>query len=353
MSKQIKLTVDGIIVSVPEGATILQAAEYLGTTIPTLCHDDRLEPHGGCRLCVVEVEGMRGLPPSCSTRAREGMVVKTNTPLLTQVRKSLIELLLADHPAECTTCIGNLHCSLQNMAAQFGIRERRLRDLPRKSVFDDSHPLFSRDLRKCVLCAKCVRVCREINGAAAIDLTGRGFDTKVEPFGDLPIIKSICEACGECVEACPTAALTEKKIVGHLWQLEQIPTTCPYCGVGCQIDLHVNRQENRIVRVTGRRKVAPNDGMLCVKGRFAYDFVSSPKRLSQPMIRKNGKQEAVSWEEALDYTARRLRDIRREHGPDTICAVASSRDNNENVYAVAKFMRAAIGTNNVDNCART
>jgi NADH-quinone oxidoreductase subunit G len=353
MSKEIKLIVDGTILSVPEGVTLLQAAEGNGITIPTLCHDDRLAPYSGCRLCVVEVEGMRGLPPSCSTRAREGMVVKTDSPLLRQVRKTLIELLLADHPADCTTCIGNLDCTLQELAAEFGIRERRLRDLPRKSFFDDSHPLFSRDSSKCVLCAKCVRACREINGVAAIDLAGRGFDTKVEPFGNLPIVKSICEACGECVEACPTAALAEKKIIGPLRQLERIPTTCPYCGVGCQIDLHVNRRENIIVRVTGRRNVAPNDGMLCLKGRFAYDFVSSPKRLAEPMVRKNGRHETVSWEEALDYTARRLADIQREHGPDAISAIASSRDNNENVYSVAKFMRAAIGTNNVDNCART
>jgi formate dehydrogenase major subunit len=285
----------------------------------------------------------------------EGMVVRTDTEEVSVARRTIVDLLLADGIHNCLSCDMCGACELQEAAYRLGIEtpsERR--EAPPQPV-DASHPMIVRNPDKCILCFRCIKACNEVVVNGVLDIAYRSTRSLVIADQQLPLGESSCQGCGECVQLCPTGALIEKKSEGHgrTWNFEQVRTTCPYCGVGCQIRLHVDRQANRIVKVTGVEGAPPNDGMLCVKGRFGYDFPSSPKRLTQPLIRRNGSHEPVTWEEALDYTASRLREIREIHGADSISAVSSSRDNNENSYAAQKFMRAAIGTNNVDNCART
>jgi len=343
--KMVKITIDGKELEVPAGITVLEAARRAGIHIPTLCADDQLEPYGGCRLCVVEIEKMRGLPPSCATYVQDGMVVRTNTEEIQRVRKLVVELLLSDHPQDCLTCPKNLHCELQKLAEEMGIRERRLRQLTRESIYDDSNAFFFRDMQKCVLCAKCVRACKEINGTSAIEITRRGFDSLIQPFGDVPLAESICESCGECVERCPTGALSIKK---QEWPEKEVPTICPYCGTGCGLLLGV--KDGKVVSVRGDKNNPTNSGQLCVKGRFgSFEFVNHPERLKKPLIKKNGKFEEVSWKEALDYVASKLKPY---IGTDQVACLSSAKCTNEENYLMQKFARAVLKTNNVDHCAR-
>jgi formate dehydrogenase alpha subunit len=343
--KKVSLTIDGKGIEVEQGITVLEAAKRAGIYIPTLCADDRLEPYGGCRLCLVEIEKMRGLPPSCTTYVQDGMKVRTNTEEIQKIRKMLIEMLLSDHPYDCLTCTSNLHCELQKLAEEFGIRERRLRPLARESIYDDSNAFFFRDMTKCVLCAKCVRVCMEINGVAAIDISRRGYASVVQPFGDVPLAESICESCGECVEACPTAALSIKK---QEWPDKEVPTICPYCGTGCGILLGI--KDEKVVSIRGDKDNPTNRGQLCVKGRFgSYEFVGHPDRLKKPLIKRNGEFAEASWEDALDLVAEKLRPY---HGADQFAALSSAKCTNEENYMMQKFARAVMRTNNVDHCAR-
>ena len=345
--KKIRLTIDGREVEAGPRTTVLEAATQAGIFIPTLCAHDQLEPFGGCRLCIVEIEGMRGLPPACMTLVRGGMKVRTDTEEIRQSRKLLVELMLADHPRDCLTCTSNLHCELQSLAERFGIRERRMRDLPREHIFDDSNAFFFRDMEKCVLCAKCVRVCREINGVAAIELTQRGFKTDIQPFGDMPLAESVCESCGECVEACPTGALSIKNMVHPE---KEVASICPYCGTGCGLLLGV--RDGKVMSVRGDRENPTNRGRLCVKGRFGvHEFIHHPERLTRPLVRKtkDGELEEVSWDEALDHVAARLKPL---IGTGEFAALSSAKCSNEENYLMQKFTRAVMKTNNVDHCAR-
>jgi formate dehydrogenase alpha subunit len=293
----------------------------------------------------VEIEKMRGYPPACATAVAEGMKVKTNTLEIHGIRKMLIEMLLSDHPYDCLTCAKNLHCELQKLAEEFGIRERKLRKLTRESILDESDAFYFRDLQKCVLCAKCVRTCAEVNGVTAIDLRGRGFVSLVQPFGDIPIRESVCESCGECVERCPTAALSIKK---QVWPEKEVPTICPYCGVGCGILLGI--KQGRVVSARGDRSNSTSRGQLCVKGRFgAFEFVNHPARLKKPLIKKDGEFHEASWPEALDYIAEKLKPF---IGADQFAALSSAKCTNEENYLMQKFARAVMKTNNIDHCAR-
>jgi predicted molibdopterin-dependent oxidoreductase YjgC len=343
--KKIKLTLDGREIAVEPGITVLEAARRVGVHIPTLCADDQLEPYGGCRLCVVEIEKMRGLPPACATTVQDGMVVRTNTEEIRRTRKLLVELLLSDHPTDCLTCVKNLHCELQKLAEELGIRERRLRSVQRESITDDSNVFFFRDMQRCVLCAKCVRACREINGAAAIDITRRGLDSVIQPSGDAPLAASICESCGECLERCPTAALSIKK---QVWPEKEVATICPYCGTGCGILLGL--KEGKVASVRGDPGNPTNRGRLCVKGRFgSFEFIDHPDRLKKPLIKKGGELKEASWEEALDVVADRLRPF---VGTDRFAALSSARCTNEENYLLQKLARIVMRTNNIDHCAR-
>jgi formate dehydrogenase alpha subunit len=342
--KMIHLTIDGKDVSVREGSTILDAAKRAGIYVPTLCAGEGLEPYGACRFCIVAVEGMRGLPPSCTTPAAEGMKVTTDSPEIFQVRRVIAELMLTDHPDECLTCASSQSCEFQKIVNYLGVRERRLRKIERKAVIDDSNPFFVRDMRKCVLCGKCVRTCREVRRVGAIDITGRGYDSVIAPFCGIPITESVCESCGECVVRCPTGALSLK---GVLPAEREVRSICPYCGTGC--GLLVGVRGGRVVSTTGDVDNPVNRGQLCVKGRFGIaGFVEHPERLRTPLVRKDGELREASWDEALDAVAGKLAGMKG----DAFAVFASAKIANEDNYLLQKFTRAVMETNNVDHCAR-
>lgn len=359
----VTLTVDGKKVEVPRGATVLEAARSAGVYIPTLCHDPDLKPYGACCLCVVEVKGMRGLPTSCTTPVTDGIEVFTDTPLVNRSRRTTMELIMANHHGDCLTCAKNQHCEVQKIARYLGIEQAhfdRLRKSQEVLPIDDSHPAFTRDLNKCILCGKCVRACHEIAGVGAIDLAFRGNATRVSTFADKPLLKSICESCGECVERCPTGALTPKY---SRQATREVRTICPYCGVGCSIYLGI--RGNEIVSVRGDKESPVNKGGLCVKGRFGFDFVGHRDRLTRPLIRKEGWSKDVkvngnfkdifreaSWDEALALVADNFARMKAEHGPDSLAVLSSAKFANEENYLVQKFARAVLGTNNIDHCAR-
>jgi predicted molibdopterin-dependent oxidoreductase YjgC len=367
----VTLTIDGKKITVRKLTTVLDAAKKLDIPIPTLCHHPELSPYGGCRLCIVEVKGKAKPVAACTTFAREGMEVITTSPHLEKLRRTTLELLLSDHPNDCMICERAGDCTLQELAYFYGIKENRFEGERRVYTKKDNNPFVERSMEKCILCGQCVRVCDEIQGVGAIDFTYRGFKTKICP----PFEKDLdCEFCGQCVAVCPTGALTGKMWAhkGRQKDIEQVDTVCPYCGCGCNLTLHVRR--NEIIRISSKEDTI-NKGWLCVKGRFGYGFINSADRLTKPLIRiapnppsppliKGGFKRAehsakayklfkeVSWEEALNYTAKRLREIKDKYGSDSIGGLSSARCTNEENYLFQKFMRTAVGTNNVDHCAR-
>jgi predicted molibdopterin-dependent oxidoreductase YjgC len=361
--KTISLIIDGVKVEVPEGSTVLEASKKAGVYIPTLCYDPDLKPYGGCRLCIVEIEKMRGLPVSCCTEATNGMVVHTETPAVNQSRLITMELIMANHHGDCLTCGKNQNCELQTVARYLGIEPAhfdRLRKSTRIVPLDEIHPAYTRDMNKCILCGRCWRACHEIAGVEAIDMAFRGNSSTVATFGNKSVLGSNCEACGECIERCPTGALFPKN---NRQAVREVKTVCPYCGVGCSI--YIGVRGNEIVGVRGDRESPVNKGGLCIKGRWGFDFVGHPDRLTRPLIRKEGKSKDIevngnfkevfreaTWDEALDIVAGRLSRIKAESGPDSLGVLSSAKFTNEENYLVQKFARAVIGTNNVDHCAR-
>lgn len=344
----VKLTINGKAVSVPEGITVLDAAKRFHIPIPTLCHHPKLTPFGGCRLCIVEIKGIPRPVTSCTTPVAEGMEVTTTSDHLEQIRRTVLELILSDHPNDCMVCERAGDCALQELAYFYEIRENSFEGERRRYTKRDENPFIERDMEKCILCSRCVKVCDEVEGVGAIDFAYRGFKSKICP----PYEKALdCEFCGQCVAVCPTGALTGKawKQKGRQKDIREIDTTCPYCGCGCNLTLHV--QGNEVIRVSSR-ETSLNEGWLCVKGRFGYGFIHSPERLQKPLIRINGTLTESSWDEALDYVAERLRMIKVKHGPDAIAGLSSAKCTNEENYLFQKLIRAAIGTNNVDHCAR-
>ncbi len=292
---------------------------------------------------------------ACNTQVWDGMVIHTDTDQVLRARRLVVDLLLSDGSHDCLSCDMCGECELQEAAYRLGIEQpSERRDAPLLPL-DLSHPMIARNPNKCIHCFRCIKGCNDVVVNDVLDMAFRNQRSLVVADQNVPLGQSTCQACGECVQLCPTGALVEKNSMhlGRVWNLDTVRTTCPYCGVGCQVNLHVDRERNRVVRVTGVEGAEPNDGMLCVKGRFGYDFPASPSRLTRPVIRKNGALELVSWDEALDHTAARLRELRAAYGADSITGIGSSRDNNENSYAEQKFMRGVIGTNNIDNCART
>jgi predicted molibdopterin-dependent oxidoreductase YjgC len=341
----VTLSIDGNELTVAEGSTILAAAEQAGVHIPTLCHDPDLTPYAGCRLCIVKIEGMRGMPPSCAVQVTAGMKVTTEDDEIYQTRKMVLRLLLADHGGDCLACRANMNCKLQKLAADFGLHEHGLDKLPIQRTVDESNPVFVRDMNRCILCGRCVKTCQEIVGLGAIDFIHRGHQTEVGPFLGGDIEGSVCESCGECVEHCPTGALSYKNFLPEAEK--EISSICPYCGVGCGIQFGLRR--GKVVRARGDRDNPVNRGNLCVKGRFgSYPFVHDKKRLTRPLLRKDGVLQPASWDEALDLVAKRL----SEYRGDAFAAFASAKVANEDNYLFQKFTRAVMGTNSVDHCAR-
>jgi len=351
MEEKLRLTIDGNPVDVTKGATILDAAQAAGVYIPTLCADHDLRPYGACRLCLVEVEGnRRPVLPSCSTPANDGMVVRTSSPLINKLRRNIVELMLSDHPEDCLTCPQNNRCELQQVAAYVGVREIRFRGEKRHYTIDDSNPFFERDLERCILCGKCVRVCEEVQGRSAIHFAYRGLETKIATVLDLPIDQSVCESCGQCVAKCPTGALHTKASLQYGLPTHEVNTTCGYCGVGCGLILQI--RDNRIIGIEGDQNSPVNWGRLCVKGSYGYGYVHHPDRLTSPLIRKDGEFQEATWDEALELVVERLANIVETDGPDAVAFLSSAKCTNEENYLLQKLSRGVIGTNNIDHCAR-
>lgn len=354
-TQTVTLFIDNQEVTVPKGTTILEAAKGLGVEIPTLCHLKELAPDGSCRMCVVEVEGGRrgGLTTACTAHCQEDMVVATHSEKVADSRRFILDLLLSNHKLECFSCGKNGDCQLQQYALDYGIDATSFTEGKRMPCHqeDTSNPFFSYDPEKCIMCRRCARVCQLRQGRDVLSIANRGFETKMMPSYGQAFDQSICESCGNCVSSCPTGALTAKDMKEYRkWETQKIPTTCPHCGTGCQMNLLV--KNNRLVGVEPLDGPA-NKNLLCVKGKFAsYKFVGSGDRLTEPLIKRNGIFEPASWEEALTLVSSKFNEIKAENGPDALAGFSCSRATNEDNYVFQKMVRAAFGTNNVDNCAR-
>ncbi len=349
MSEMIRLVIDNIPVEIEKGKTILDAALKYNIFIPTLCYHPRLTRFGACRLCLVQVQGFRKLVAACTTPATEGMVVQTVTPEINSMRKTIVELLLLHHPLDCLTCDVGGRCDLQRLAYSLGVKEDRFGFRVETYPVDDTNLFIQRNMKKCVLCGRCVRVCDEVRNNGALGFFHRGSSTEIGyPFSKLVN----CEFCGQCVSVCPVGALISKLSAyeSRPWQSEKVRTVCAYCGCGCTY--YLEHKKNKVIRVSSQEGVGANDGLLCVKGRFGYDFVSADERLTKPLIRKNGSLVESSWPEAIGLAAERLKQIKQSKGAQAIAGIGSARCTNEENYLFQKFMRAGIGTNNVDCFAR-
>ena len=350
----VTLTIDGRQISVPKGTSVMAAATLLQAPIPKLCATDSLEPFGSCRLCLVEIEGRRGTPASCTTPAEAGMVVRTQTPRLAKLRKGVMELYISDHPLDCLTCSANGDCELQTQAGVVGLRDVRYGysgENHTKAPTDASNPYFTFESSKCIVCSRCVRACEEVQGTFALTVLGRGFDSKISP-GGTDFFSSECVSCGACVQACPTATLNEKSQIEHGKAERTVATTCAYCGVGCSFNAEVKGQD--VIRMVPSKAGKANEGHSCVKGRFAFGYATHKDRITKPMIRAsiNDPWREVSWDEAVKYAAAEFRRIQAKYGRDSIGAITSSRCTNEEVWLMQKLVRAGFGNNNVDTCAR-
>jgi len=353
--KLVTLTIDGVEVEVPEGTSIMRAAMEVGTQIPKLCATDMVESFGSCRLCLVEVEGRNGTPASCTTPVADGMVVKTQTNRLKQLRKGVMELYISEHPLDCLTCSANGDCELQDMAGAVGLRDVRYgyegARHPNPGI-DASNPYFTYEPSKCIVCSRCVRACEEVQGTFALTIAGRGFSSVVSPSMEEAFIDSECVSCGACVQACPTATLNEKSVIDIGTPDRSVVTTCAYCGVGCTFRAEIRGDE--LVRMIPHKEGKANRGHSCVKGRFAYGYAHHKDRITKPMIREKitDPWREVSWEEAIQYTASEFKRIQAKYGRNSIGGITSSRCTNEETFLVQKLIRAAFGNNNVDTCAR-
>jgi len=353
--KSVTLDIDGFQVTVPEGTSVMRAASSIGIEIPKLCATDSLEPFGSCRLCLVQVEGAKGYPASCTTPVAAGMKVRTQSDKLADIRRGVMELYISDHPLDCLTCSANGNCELQDMAGTVGLREVRYGYDGKnhlKSEKDGSNPYFSFDPSKCIVCSRCVRACEETQGTFALTIDGRGFDSVISPGQHQAFMDSECVSCGACVQACPTATLMEKSVIDKGQADHSIVTTCAYCGVGCSFKAEMKGAE--VVRMVPDKDGKANHGHSCVKGRFAFGYATHPDRITSPMIRKSIREpwQKVSWEEAVNYAASEFKRIQAQFGRHSVGALTSSRCTNEETYVVQKLVRAAFGNNNVDTCAR-
>jgi len=345
--------IDGKAVVPIEGESILQAARNAGIDITTLCYDSRVEPSASCRLCLVKVKG-RGLPvASCAQEIRPGMEIITRDSELESWRKAILGLVLSENPAgECRKCSEIGPCELHKLAKEYGV-DGHFPGATSGQILDDPNPFIVRDYGQCIYCYRCTRVCGELEQAHAIVPMGRGFRTGIATAFDGGLLDSPCTFCGQCIQTCPTGALMDKKMLGkaRAEEVNKVRTICPFCGTGCGINLHV--AGGKVIDVTPDWKAAVNQGSLCIKGQFGMDFVHSPDRLTRPLIRKDGSFTEAPWEEAYDLIAGKFRKIKEESGPDAFAFFSSARSTSESNYLMQKFARAVVGTNNIDNCART
>ena len=356
----VTLTIDGTSVTVPAGTSVMAAAMTMGTQIPKLCATDMLEPFGSCRMCLVEIEGRRGTPASCTTPAEDNMIVHTNNERIARIRKGVMELYISDHPLDCLTCSANGDCELQDTAGAVGLREVRYgmdganhvkADSPLALPMDTSNPYFAYDPSKCIVCNRCVRACEEVQGTFALTIDGRGFDSRVSA-GGTDFFDSECVSCGACVQACPTATLMEKSVIELGTPEHSVVTTCAYCGVGCSFKAEM--QGSTVVRMVPYKAGGANEGHSCVKGRFAWGYAHHKDRITKPMIRARitDAWREVTWDEAINHAASEFKRLQAQYGRDSVGGITSSRCTNEETYLVQKLIRAGFGNNNVDTCAR-
>jgi len=376
MPAENSLSINGNTFSFTPGETILEVAHRNSIDIPTLCHLKRATPTGACRMCLVEVKGARSLVASCAAPAAPNMEIQTETAKVVEARRIVLQLLLSSGNHNCAVsgsaadnwtefqlkvqqaeavtelCPVWGDCRLQDLAFRYQVTGERFEPTETSYPMETANPFIMRDFSRCIQCGRCVQACNEVQVNQAIHFGYRGAATKIIAAGDRPYINSDCVFCGECVQACPVGALVEKdsRYEARPWETRKVRTTCSYCGVGCQLYLHV--RDNTVVKITGVDDVAPNYGSLCVKGRFGFDFIHSPDRLKAPLIKENGSFREATWDEALDLVAGKFKQIRAEHGSDSIGMLTSARITNEENYIAQKFARAVIGTNNVDHCAR-
>ncbi len=370
------IVINGNELPIEPGETILDVARRGHIDIPTLCHLKGTTPTGACRICVVEVKGARTLLPACSTPAAPNMVVRTESPDVVASRKEILRLMLSSGNHNCAVrgrddsdwtqfqlgvekddgseelCPVWGDCRLQDLAYRYQVTGEGFQGTPARYPMETVNPFIVRDFSRCILCGRCIQACNEVQVNNAISFGYRGAATKIIAAGDRPLKDSDCVFCGECVQVCPVGALVEKDVRYHVrpWETQQVRTTCSYCGVGCQMYLHV--RDNRVVKVSGVEDEVPNLGSLCVKGRFGFDFIGSDQRLTDPLIKENGTLRKATWEEAIDLVAGKLKSIRDTHGGDSIGVLTSARVTNEENYIAHKFTRAVLKTNNIDHCAR-
>ena len=351
----VTLTIDGKPVTVPQGTSVMRAAVEAGVQVPKLCATDSVNSFGSCRLCLVEIDGKRGTPASCTTPCEPGMKVHTSSPKLSKLRRGVMELYISDHPLDCLTCAANGNCELQDMAGVVGLREVRYgyegENHFQQNTKDLSNPYFQFEASKCIVCSRCVRACEEVQGTFALTIEGRGFGSKVSA-GGTDFLNSECVSCGACVQACPTATLIEKTVVEKGQGEHSVVTTCAYCGVGCAFKAEM--QGTEVVRMLPYKDGKANHGHSCVKGRFSWGYATHKDRITKPMIRKKitDPWKEVSWDEAIDYAASEFKRIQKQYGKDSIGGITSSRCTNEETYLVQKLIRAGFGNNNTDTCAR-
>jgi predicted molibdopterin-dependent oxidoreductase YjgC len=352
MSQLLTMTINDKEVVFQPGKTILQVCQDNLIPIPTMCHDPRLKPYGGCRLCIVDVTGVAKPLTSCTTPATNGMKVTTESPRLTRLRKTIIELLLSNHPNDCMCCEASGDCTLQEMAYSYNADLNRFGGERWNLPIKEDNPFITYEPNKCVVCGRCTRICNEVVMAGTIDMTGRGFIAMPDTAFAQPRSLQNCEFCGQCVSACPTGALTNRKSrgTGRLTEVERVKTTCSYCGTGCNFYLKV--KDKKVIGVDSDYDAPVNKGNLCIKGRYGYDFIHHKDRLTSPLIREGDGYREASWDEALELVAGKFKELIAKHGADKVGGFSSSRCTNEENYLLAKWVRTAVGSNNVDNCAR-
>lgn len=376
----INLSIDGKTIQVEPGTTVMEAARQHRIEIPHLCYHPELSVSGGCRLCIVEVEGSPTPKPSCELACSPGMVIQTHTPRLQALRREILDLFLSEHPLNCVTCEKAGACLLQKYAYEHDIHETSHAFSIPRPLYQADNPFFVRDHQYCIVCGRCVRVCDEVVGAHAIDFAQRGAISYIATPFDAPLAETTCVFCGSCVQVCPTAALmpVSRQHKGREWEMERVQTICSYCGVGCQIEYAL--RDGKIIYAQSSPQAPVNGEFLCTKGRYGWDYAASDERLTQPMVRRDlayqlgltdspwempggspmkelqpniaNSHIPVDWDTALDLVADRLADTVRAHGPDSVMGLASARCTNEENYLFQKFFRAGIKTNNIDHCAR-